>query len=77
MAEQSLASILDYMKQHGSSVTLNWGEDNNLWECSWITGGKRYTGFREDAYEAALESYYHARAYAPAPPPAPAGSEEE
>lgn len=35
---------LVYMQEHGSSVLLNWGEDTNLWECSWITGGERYTG---------------------------------
>src|SRR5687767_125704 len=32
------------MQEHGQSFTLNWGEDNALWECSWISG-KRYTGF--------------------------------
>ena len=41
----SLEAILDWMSQKGQSVELNWGEDNNSWECSWITGGIRYSGF--------------------------------
>jgi hypothetical protein len=34
---------LELMRRNGSSVTLNWGEDTGQWECSWITGGKRFT----------------------------------
>ncbi len=37
-------SRLAWMRLHGSSLSLSWGEDTDLWECSWITGGKRYTG---------------------------------
>ena len=33
-----------WMQHHGSSLTLNWGEDTDAWECSWITGGLRFTG---------------------------------
>ncbi len=40
----AIPRALTWMKDKGSSVLLNWGEDGNLWECSWITGGKRYTG---------------------------------
>ena len=40
-----LSGALEYMRAHGSSVLLNWGEDTTLWECSWITGGDRYTGW--------------------------------
>lgn len=61
--EQALA----FMRQHGSSVVLNWGEDNDLWECSWITSGKRYTGFSRDPLEAITQAYYHARSGTPAP----------
>ena len=39
----AIPRALTWMKDKGSSVLLNWGEDDNLWECSWITGGKRYT----------------------------------
>jgi len=41
----TLEEKLVHMAKHGQSVMLNWGEDNDLWECSWITGGKRYTSF--------------------------------
>lgn len=43
--EFDLNNLLEWMKQHGTSVLLNWseGEDSDLWECSWITGGKRFT----------------------------------
>lgn len=37
-------ALVEYMRSHGSSVDLNWGEDTGCWECSWITGGERYTG---------------------------------
>lgn len=39
----SAVDLLNFMRAHGSSVLLNWGEDDNLWECSWITGGERFT----------------------------------
>lgn len=32
------------MKSWGTSVTLNWGEDNGLWECSFVLCGVRYSG---------------------------------
>lgn len=41
----STAERLVWMSEYGSSIDLNYGEDNNLWECSWITSGKRYTAF--------------------------------
>lgn len=44
-AHVPITSVLMEMTRLGSSVLLNWGEDDNLWECSWITGGKRYTAF--------------------------------
>jgi hypothetical protein len=39
--------LLHAMKAAGSSVLLNWGEDNGLWECSWITSGRRHVGISE------------------------------
>ena len=41
----TLEERLESMARRGQSVTLNYGEEDNLWECSWITGGKRYTTF--------------------------------
>lgn len=35
-------SLLNFMVNRGSSLELGWGEDHG-WECSWITGGERFT----------------------------------
>ena len=37
-------SLLAWMRRHGSSLSLTWGEDTDLWECVWLAGGRRYTG---------------------------------
>lgn len=39
----TLDQLLSFMQKHGSSVLLNWGEDNNSWEASWISGGERFS----------------------------------
>jgi len=44
MYSDHTVTMLAFMKQHGSSVTLGWGEDTSFWECCWITGGDRYRG---------------------------------
>ena len=36
-------------KLKGQSVDLNFGEDNNRWECSFIIGGERYSGYSTSA----------------------------
>ncbi len=46
-AECDIEPVLDWMQGSGSSVVLTWGEDNSVWECSWITGGERFTGFSQ------------------------------
>lgn len=33
----------------GQSVVLNFGEDTGAWECSFIVGGRRFSGFSEFA----------------------------
>lgn len=53
---EQLYEVLTSMADHGSSVILNWGEDNNLWECSWIVRGKRYTGFSKSPLVAVEEA---------------------
>lgn len=40
------------MERNGTSVLLSWGEDDGTWECSWITGGKRYTEYHSDPKQA-------------------------
>lgn len=47
--------ILTHMQRNGSSVVLNWGEDTEQWECSWITGGERYTTFSGSPTQAARD----------------------
>ena len=54
--EFELEPVLEWMRDNGSSVLLNWGEDNDLWECSWITGGKRFTGTSQHIRPAILGS---------------------
>ncbi len=39
----TLATKIAWLKAHGSSLSLNWGEDTGCWECSWISSGKRRT----------------------------------
>lgn len=51
-ANTDLAAILGRMQQMGSSVDLNWGEDTGAWECSWISSGKRFTGWAKTPLEA-------------------------
>ena len=41
----AIVEQLCFMQAHGSSVTLNYGEDTDYWECSWITSGKRFSGY--------------------------------
>lgn len=53
--EMTVENVLEWMRAHGSSVLLNWGEDPDAWECSWITGGKRYTGCQVKMRSALLE----------------------
>lgn len=48
-----LVGLLEGMEERGSSVDLNYGEDNRMWECSWIVGGERFTSFGSGPDEAA------------------------
>ena len=55
----SFLKKIAWMQRHGSSLLLNWGEDDGLWECSWITGGQRYVGHSkliDRAMEKAIEA---------------------
>ena len=55
VVEQALVA----MQSTGSSISLGWadGEDSDLWECSWITSGKRITHYANTPVEAVLEVY--------------------
>jgi hypothetical protein len=48
--------LIQYMQSHGSSLDLNWGEDNNAWEVSWINGGRRFVGRSHFLASALLQS---------------------
>lgn len=39
---------IEYMRTHGSSLIMNWGEDTGVWEVAWITSGRRFCGFSKD-----------------------------
>ncbi|GEM_PF-5001114 len=43
---------LKRMAQEGSAVSLSWDEEAQMWECSWIAGGKRATGFDRNMLQA-------------------------
>jgi hypothetical protein len=50
-----LEDALREMKTGSSSVLLSWGEDDGeLWECSWIVGGIRYTAHHPQPRTAVL-----------------------
>jgi hypothetical protein len=42
-------SVLHFMAAHGSSLTLDWGEETAAWECAWVTGGTRFVGHGDTA----------------------------
>lgn len=35
--------MIQRLQKFGSSLEISWGEDDNLWAVSWITGGVRFT----------------------------------
>jgi len=49
-----------WMHEKGSSIILNGGDNGEPWECSWITGGVRYTGVSADAEMAIADALRHA-----------------
>jgi hypothetical protein len=55
--EITLEDALREMKEGSCSVLLNWSEDDGeLWECSWIVGGVRYTSHHPQPRTAVLEA---------------------
>ena len=57
----TLEEPVEFMINHGSSLQLNWGEDNGCWEVSWITGGERFCGVSRDLREAMVVAIKAAR----------------
>ena len=57
LSSDHLSDMLGWMAVHSQSVILNYGEDNQMWECSWIiSSGKRFTGVREGPLDAIRDS---------------------
>lgn len=55
--EITLEDALREMKEGSSSVLLSWSEDDGeLWECSWIVGGVRYTAHHPQPRTAILQA---------------------
>lgn len=53
----TLEQALAWMREGSCSVILNWSEDDGpFWECSWIVGGERFTGFQTDIRKAVLQA---------------------
>ena len=48
----TLQDRLNKMRDLGTSAILCTAEDGEAWECSWITGGKRYTEFAANPEQA-------------------------
>lgn len=53
LLRSELHAMLGYMQEHGSGVACSWSEDNELWECSWISSGMRFSGLSHDLSVAA------------------------
>jgi hypothetical protein len=49
---QSIEELIEHMVSHGSSLTINWGEDTGCYEVDWITSGERFRGINTELYAA-------------------------
>lgn len=73
---QDAGVVIGRMKELGSSFLLNWGEDTNAWECSWLLDGQRHNGAGSTAQLAVCRSAVkwilaEGKQAPAAPPPAP------
>lgn len=50
--DEYVSSALLDLARLGSSVSLGYGEDTGLWECSWVTATERHTACAEKPWEA-------------------------
>jgi hypothetical protein len=49
----SIRVLIEHMINHGSSMTISWGEDTGCYEVDWITSGKRFRGVDRNLLTAA------------------------
>jgi len=52
---------LEHLINHGSSLTISWGEDTGCFEVDWITSGERFFGVSRNLNSALEEAESKAR----------------
>ncbi len=52
MERWMLHKVIQSMQKRGSSLTMEWGEDDDTWTVAWITSGVRGVGQDKDLYTA-------------------------
>lgn len=52
--------LIEHMVDHGSSLTINWGEDTGCYEVDWITSGERFRGVSRELYQAIRQAIVNA-----------------
>ncbi len=48
--------LLDWMRNRGSQLSLLWSESVGQWECSWLTGNRRYVSLDPSMLKAVKKS---------------------
>jgi hypothetical protein len=61
MSYLDFAELVNEMKQCGSSLCIDWGEDTDRWEVSWITSGVRYTAVGQFMQDTVRQCYEKAK----------------
>lgn len=51
---KTVGAYLERLKKHGTSIAIEWGEDDDVWQVTWITGGVRRYIARDTDLEQAL-----------------------
>lgn len=58
--QQAISEQIARMQATGSSLVMNWGEENDSygghWEVNWISDGERYLGLHQDLLQALSEA---------------------
>ena len=52
MLKNSLADNFQWIERNAEALSVHWGEDSRLWECSIIFRGERFSGFKGTVEEA-------------------------
>lgn len=54
----NLEQRIEWLRQHGSSLIMNWGEEG-YWEIDWISGGERFGSVGQPKLSSALFEVVH------------------